>query len=138
AEIAATLRAALAGHDAIWLMDGRSRTAVPIRLRLPAADQAGLDHLLALRVRGTGGALVPLSEIVRVQDGARQHAVFRKDLLPYAWVSADDAGASDSPLYGMFAMVSKLGRETVAGQRLEQRFIEQPSRPVGYAVKWDG
>ncbi|MBS0318778.1 MAG: efflux RND transporter permease subunit, partial [Proteobacteria bacterium] len=61
AEIARTLRMALSGSDATYLMDGRSRYAVPIRLRLPPGDQASLDQLLALRVRSAGGALVPLS-----------------------------------------------------------------------------
>ncbi len=138
AEVTATLRAALAGHDATYLMDGRSRTAIPIRLRLPAADQADLDRLLALRVRGAGGALVPLSAVTQRHEAPREHAVFRKDLLPYTWVSADDAGASDSPLYGMFTMVGKLGRAPVAGHALSQTFIDQPADPTGYAVKWDG
>ena len=32
----------------------------------------------------------------------------RKDLLPLAWVTADSVGRTDSPLYGMFAMVGTL------------------------------
>ncbi|MDE1960543.1 MAG: efflux RND transporter permease subunit [Xanthomonadaceae bacterium] len=138
ADIARTLAAALSGDDATYLMDGRSRYAVPLRLRLPAGDQASLDALLALRVRAQGGALVPLSEVTQVRQANWEKAIYHKDLLPVAYVTGDDAGATDSPLYGMFAMVGKLGRDPVAGQRLAQNFIAQPNDPTGYAVKWDG
>ncbi|MBS0570435.1 MAG: efflux RND transporter permease subunit [Proteobacteria bacterium] len=137
-DIARTLVAALSGDDATYLMDGRSKYAVPIRLRLSAGDQAALDSLLALRVRAQGGALVPLSEVTQARQAGWENAVYHKDLLPYAFVVGDDAGATDSPLYGMFAMVGKLGREAVAGQHLAQNFIAQPSDAAGYAVKWDG
>jgi multidrug efflux pump subunit AcrB len=138
AAVARTLAAALSGDDATYLMDGRAKYAVPIRLRLAAGDQASLDALLALRVRAQGGALVPLSAITQVRAADREKAVLHKDLLPYTFVTGDDAGATDSPLYGMFAMVGKLGREAVAGEHVAQSFIAQPADAVAYAVKWDG
>ncbi|MEN6540112.1 MAG: efflux RND transporter permease subunit [Mizugakiibacter sp.] len=138
AAIAQALRAALSGVDATYLMDGRSKYAVPVRLRLPAGDQAALAQLLALRVRAQDGALVPLSEVVAVRPANWEKAIYHKDLLPYAYVTGDDAGRTDSPLYGMFAMVGKLRHDAVAGQRLQQRFIAQPDDATRYAVKWDG
>ena len=74
AAIAEAIAAGLSGSDATWVIDGSSKYPRPIRLRLPVADQASLDGLLALRVRGGDGQLVPLSELVTVQrtpwDGA--------------------------------------------------------------------
>src|SRR3546814_2425739 len=67
ASIAQTLQLALSGFDASYLRDGASKYAVPLRLRLPAGDQASMDALLALRVRAGDGGLVPLSELVRVE-----------------------------------------------------------------------
>ncbi|MEP6483702.1 MAG: efflux RND transporter permease subunit [Rudaea sp.] len=138
AEIAQALRTALSGDDATYLMDGRSKYAVPVRLRLSAGDQASVDQLLALRVRAASGALVPMSEVVRVQEANWEKTILHKDLLPYAYVVADDAGATDSPLYGMFAMVGELGKQTIDGQKLGQRFIAQPDDTTKFAVKWDG
>ena len=138
AQIAQALRIALSGDDATYLMDGRARYAVPVRLRLPAGDQASLDQLLSLRVRARDGALVPLSAVVSVHETGWEKAIFHKDLLPYAYVVGDDAGRTDSPLYGMFAMVSKLRHATLDGYRLSQNFVSQPVDPTGYAVKWDG
>ncbi len=138
ASIAQVLRTALSGDDATWLMDGHAKYAVPIRLRLDAGDQAAMNQLLALRVRAQGGALVPLSEVVSVQAANWEKAIYHKDLLPYATVTGDDAGATDSPLYGMFSLVGELRHERLDGQLLQQHFIAQPTDTTRAAVKWDG
>lgn len=138
ADIAQTLRTALSGLDAAWLLDGRARYAIPVRLRLPAGDQVSLDQLLALRVRAHSGVLVPLSEVVSVRSTGWEKAIYHKDLLPYTFVTADDAGHTDSPLYGIFTMVSRLRHDAVVGHALTQNFISQPDSPVAYSVKWSG
>jgi multidrug efflux pump subunit AcrB len=138
AAVVQALRTALAGDDATYLMDGHSRRAVPVRLRLAAGDQASMDRLLALRVRAQGGALVPLSAVASVHEAGWEDAIYHKDLLPYATVTGDDAGHTDSPLYGMFALVGKLAHARLDGQAVTQDFIRQPADIAGIAVKWDG
>ncbi|HXZ67852.1 MAG TPA: efflux RND transporter permease subunit, partial [Alphaproteobacteria bacterium] len=138
AAIVEALRAALSGEDAAYIMDGREKYAVPIRLRLPAGDQASLDQLLALRVRASSGALVPISEVVQTREAGWEKAIYHKDLLPVAYVTGDDAGATDSPLYGMFAMVGTLARQALDGYRLDQHFFAQPTDTGRFAIKWDG
>ena len=138
ADIVTTLSAAVAGVDATWLQDGLSREPHPVRLRLPAAAQANLSDLLALRVRSAGGSLIPLSELVQIHKASWDGAIHHKDLLPVVYVTGDEAGRFDSPLYGMFGIVSRLEQETVAGSRLEQYFVRQPPDTAGFAIKWDG
>ena len=138
ASIAHVLSTALQGQDATYLMDGRSRYAVPVRLRLAASDQASLGQLLALKVRARNGKLVPLSEVVTVRKADWEKTIRHKDLLPYTFATGDDAGSTDSPLYGMFSMVGKLGDKSLAGHKLAQYFIDQPPTDSAYAVKWDG
>ena len=138
ASIAQALHTALSGDDATYLMDGHSKYAVPIRLRLSAGDQAAMSQLLALRARAQAGALVALSEVVKVRPANWEKAIYHKDLLPYAMVTGDDAGHTDSPLYGMFSLVGKLDRDKVAGQLLQQHFIAQPTDTTHASVKWDG
>jgi multidrug efflux pump subunit AcrB len=137
-DIVTALTAGVAGVDATWIQDGRSRYPHPVRLRLGAADQASLPALLALRVRAASGALVPLSELLIIERERWDGAIHHKDLLPVVYVTGDEAGEFDSPLYGMFSVVARLGREEVAGERLTQHFIRQPVDTAGYAVKWDG
>jgi multidrug efflux pump subunit AcrB len=138
ASIAQVLRTALSGDDATYLMDGHARYALPVRLRLSAGDQADLDQLLAVRVRSANGSLIPLSEVVTVRSSDRERAIYHKDLLPYAFVTGDDAGSTDSPLYGMFSLVGELDRETIGGASVAQTFIDQPQDISTPAVKWDG
>jgi multidrug efflux pump subunit AcrB len=137
-QIAQTLAMAVSGFDATYLRDGASKVPVPVRLRLPAGDQASLDQLLALRVRASDGRLVPLSEVVRVERDTWEPAIYHKDLMPVVYVTADEAGRLDSPLYGMFDLVGQLGRESVAGHELDQTFFSQPGSSDAYTIKWDG
>ncbi|MBS0408146.1 MAG: efflux RND transporter permease subunit, partial [Proteobacteria bacterium] len=136
--ISDVLAAAMQGLDVTYVHDSQAKYPRPIRLRLPAAGQASLDRLLALRVRGGSGQLVPLSELVRVQPAHWDDAIWHKDLLPVVYVTGDDAGHRDSPLYGMFDLVGQLDRHRVAGEPLAQTFIAQPADTARFAVKWDG
>lgn len=138
ADVVQALRAAVSGDDATYVMDGHAKYAVPVRLRLPVGDQASPERWLSLRVRAQSGALVPLSEVARVHRDGWEQAIYHKDLLPYAYVIGDDAGREDSPLYGMFALVSQLDREHLGGQPVAQHFIAQPQDTRAIALKWDG
>ncbi len=138
ADITAAIATAVGGTDVTMIQDGRSRYPQAVRLRLPAAEQASLTGILALRVRTGAGKLVPLSELVRVERSAWDGAILHKDLLPVVYVTGDEAGQFDSPLYGMFSIVSRLGNETVGGVHLQQSFVTQPADTGVFAVKWDG
>ncbi|WP_024869308.1 MULTISPECIES: efflux RND transporter permease subunit [Lysobacteraceae] len=138
AAIAEAIAAGLSGSDATWVIDGSSKYPRPIRLRLPVADQASLDGLLALRVRGGDGQLVPLSELVTVQRTPWDGAIMHKDLLPVVYVMGDESGTVDSPLYGMFDLVGQVADNAIDGQHLSQHYIAQPADTSGFAIKWDG
>ena len=132
------LSAAVAGLDAAYVIDDGSQYPRPIRLRLPSGDQASLQRLLELRVAGGDGQMVPLSALVQVRntdwDGIIQH----KDLLPVVYVTGDEAGRHDSPLYGMFDLVGQVRDHGVAATGLGQYFIRQPADDTRPSVKWDG
>jgi multidrug efflux pump subunit AcrB len=136
--ISDALAAAVSGLDATYLHDGASKYPRPVRLRLSAADQATTERLLALQVRGGQGQLVPLSELVQVQRASWDGAIHHKDLLPVVYVTGDESGKLDSPLYGMFDLVGQVKRNLVGGQKLGQTFIAQPADTSQFAIKWDG
>ncbi len=136
--VADTLRTAVAGSDVTYLHDGHSHYAVPVRLRLSAGDQASMEQLLGLQVRGSDAQLVPLSELVREQPARWQQTAYYKDLVPLSYVFADEAGTHDSPLYGMFDVAAKLRAQPVAGEQLQQNYFSQPLNTTRYGIKWDG
>ena len=139
ADIVATLRAGLAGDAATYLHDA-SKYPAAATLRLPAELHGDLDALLQLGVRGSAGQIVPVRELVTLSDSLREQPQYRKDGLPVTYVVGDVAGSIDSPLYGMFAMRSRLAQiDTPGGGRLGETFIRQPDDPWrDYAIKWDG
>jgi multidrug efflux pump subunit AcrB len=146
-QVAQTVQAALSGADAAWLHDGHSKYPVPVRLQLPREAQVGLDALLALPLRAANGALVPLSELVRVERGVIDKPLFTKDLQGVSYVFGDvgrradgQAQIPDSPLYGLFAIRASCRRwRCPACGELGEYWIRQPADPFRqYAVKWDG
>jgi multidrug efflux pump subunit AcrB len=129
------LDVALAGRDATYVHRGQERSPVPVRLELADADKAGLGAALTLEVRTASGGRVRLSEVVSVRETHWEAPVHHKDLLPVEYVTADMAGPEDSPLYGMFALVSGI-REAMP--EVGQFFFRQPSDPDATAIRWDG
>ena len=140
ATIAQTVQAALSGTDAAYLHTGHDKYPVPVRLQLPRDSQIGLDALLALPLKAANGQLVPLSELVRVEQGVIDKPLYTKDLHPVSYVFGDMAGKLDSPLYGLFAIRTHLKDAVPAGHgTLGEYWIHQPSDPfTQYAIKWDG
>ncbi|MGV8940500.1 MAG: efflux RND transporter permease subunit [Lysobacter sp.] len=134
--ITEALQAAVSGIDATYVHDGASKYPRPVRLRLPASEQAGMERLLALQVRGGQGQLVPLSELVTVQRGTWDGAIHHKDLLPVVYVTADEAGALDSPLYGMFDLVGQLKKHRWLANRSHRP--SSPSQPIPASSRSSG
>ena len=138
-QIVTTLSAALNGEDASYLHVGNVKYPLPLRLEYPVAAKARVDDLLALRVRNQDGRLVALADIVEFIDSRREHAIYHKDLLPLAFVTADMSGPLDSPLYGMFEIMSTIENRMFShGGQLEQHLISAPQNPYRYSIKWDG
>jgi len=134
ASIVQALATLVGGEDISYLHGENLKYAVPIRLRLSEADRSDLEQVLALKVRATSGAMVPMAELVQVRDSQREHSIHHKDLLPVVYVTADMVGTLDSPLYGMFGMSDTLKERQVP----EQWFFTQPENPYEYSLKWDG
>jgi multidrug efflux pump subunit AcrB len=139
AAVVQTLRAGLAGDDASFLQDA-SKYPAPLRLQLPDSSRGSLDAALALGVRSSSGAIVPLGSLVSVRDTTVEQPRYHKDLLPVVYVTADEAGHVDSPLYGMFGVRGAIQRLVAPdGGHVTEYFVRQPSDPYrGYALKWDG
>jgi multidrug efflux pump subunit AcrB len=136
--ISQTLMTAIDGADVSYVQDERSRYPKAIRLRLPVSAQVDMARILQLSVKSNTGQMIALSELVSVQNKEWDAAIYHKDLMPVVYVSADEAGQYDSPLYGMFAVVGQLVKIENPKQKLQQFFINQPSSENSYSVKWDG
>ena len=135
--VVATLAAALGGEDVGYLHGSSAKYPLPLRIELPVANKADAQQLLDLKVRGHTG-LVRLSEIVSIEQSRLEHSIYHKDLLPVVFVTADVAGHTDSPLYGMFDIFGQLKDTPINGELVPQTLISQPENPYLYSLKWDG
>ena len=138
AEVTDAFAAALGGVDATYVHAGRERDPIAVRLELASSDKQGLDPALSLPVRATTGVLVPLSELVTVTQMPWDGMIYHKDLLPVVFVTGDMAGRLDSPLYGMFSLVSQINKSPPGGEAIVQHFVTPPDRLSDFSVKWDG
>ncbi|MBP7371164.1 MAG: efflux RND transporter permease subunit, partial [Arenimonas sp.] len=136
--ISETLLTAIDGADVSYLQDEQSRYPKAIRLRLPISAQVDMTRLMQHTVKSNTGQMVALSELVQIKKSAWDAAIYHKDLMPVVYVSGDEAGQYDSPLYGMFAVVGQLADGENPPQKLQQFFINQPDSENSYSVKWDG
>ncbi len=137
--VVAALSTVLSGEDVSYLHGAHFKYPRPIRLEFDVADKADIAAVLELRVRSAGGGLVPLSDIVTVEQVLRENAIYHKDMQRLVYVTADMAGELDSPLYGLFDIFSSLRTQVMeGGQVLKQYFINPPENPYEYSLKWDG
>ena len=136
--VSTAVAALIGGRDASYLHSENTKYPIPVRLELTPGDKADMDMLRALRVRSTSGALVPLAEIAEFRSTTRDQTIYHKDLLPVVYIMGDVAGSTDSPLYGLRAISTRLANPPVDGTRVAQYYTRQPENPYSWSIKWDG
>ncbi len=139
-DVVEVVRMGLSGENVTPIHSGSAKYEIPVRVTLAPERQGSLDALLKLDVRAQDGTLVPLSELVQVEETIREKTIYHKDLLPVVFVEGDMAGKLDSPLYGMFDIRGEVaGMPLPEGGTLVDYFIRQPPDPyASFALKWDG
>ena len=144
--IVETLRLAESGVAVDEMHDPEAREPVGIVLTFSPSAQSDPEALLDLSVRSpltADGSLVPLRELVTVETTTTERSIYHKNLVPVTYVTADVAGAVESPAYALFAMYRELraidprefGGET---NQLPIFHLSQPFDPLEPALKWDG
>ncbi len=138
-EVVQAIQLASAGHGAGLLHDRREKEDVPIVLRLDRAARSDLERLQSIRVMGRDGNLVSVGELVHVELVPAEKSIFHKNLMPVVYVTADVAGAIESPVYAILKLAPELERMKLPeGYALEQHTASQPFRTDRYEMKWDG
>ncbi|HXV64700.1 MAG TPA: efflux RND transporter permease subunit [Vicinamibacteria bacterium] len=137
--VARAVRLATAGESVGLLHDERSQEDVPLMLRLDRATRSDLDELLSLRVRSESGAIVPVGELATVERVTADRSIYHKNLLPVVYVTADVAGAIESPVYAILKLAPEIRAiELPEGYALEQYTASVPLESQTYSMKWDG
>lgn len=155
ATISQTLDIATQGEKIGLLHDPYEKEDVNLTLELPRSLRSHPEDLLALRVRpGDANALpepgvtatlplIPLRELVTLEQTIEDKSAYHKNLLPVIYVIADVSGAIESPGYAVFAMNKKLAEldaRDFGGEATAVRVFHanQPPSDLQPSVKWDG
>ena len=136
-EVARTMRIASSGEVAGLLHVDASKEDVPIRLRLGRAQRSDIERIRDLRIPVRGG-LVPLRELTRVEECVEDTSIYHKNLMPVTYVSADVAGAMESPVYAILALGPEIAKLRPDGYEIAQSFSSMPFDDSRYSMKWDG
>ncbi len=153
--IARTLAIAGHGQSVDLVHQPREKEDVNIVLELARRDKSSPDQLLSMRVRsgdanalpepGTVGSapLVPLRELVRVEEKTEDKSIYHKNLMPAVYVLADVAGEIESPVYAILEMNKRLAELKAsdfggAAGEVEIYNARMPFTDFAPAIKWDG
>ncbi len=138
-DIARTMRIASAGEAAGLLHAEAEKEDVPIMLRLDRATRSDLERVQGLKLMGRTGRMVALGELVKVENAIEDKSIYHKNLMPVTYVTADVAGAMESPVYAILKLGPEIDKIRPAeGYRIEQYTAHQPFDEARYAMKWDG
>jgi multidrug efflux pump subunit AcrB len=138
-QVAATLRIAVEGIEAGLAHQQQEKEDVPIFLRLPLASRSSVEDLKRVKVMGERGNLVPLGELVRLEQRVNEQSIYHKNLMPVVYVTADVAGEVESPVYAILKLNQAIDQlKLPEGYGLERYVAHQPFIADKLAMKWDG
>ncbi|GLB51528.1 multidrug transporter AcrB [Neptunitalea chrysea] len=138
-QIVYTMNMALSERPVTVLYDENSVDQVGVLLALDEKEKAGVDDILQLKVKSSQNTMVPLSDLVAVQEHVRAKSIYRKNQKRVVYVMADMAGELESPVYAILGMTDKLNTiKLPEGYTMNELYMEQPEFEDNYTVKWDG
>ena len=121
------------------LYDENSNDNVGIVLSLDDKDKTSLQDIENLKIKGSQGNMIPVSDLVKVKLDTLQKTIYRKDQKRVVYVTADMAGALESPVYAILGMNEKLQKMKMPkGYKVNELYLEQPTDESDFTVKWDG
>ena len=133
--IVQAINTALGGEDVSYLHTEQNKYPLAIRLELSEGNKVNLNQLMVMQVKAGNGQLISLGDLIAVRKTTIDKNIYRKNLQPVVFVTADMAGDLDSPLYGLFSVAFAMPDQ---GLNWPQSYISPPTLPDSAEVKWDG
>ncbi len=138
-QITQTMSVAVGGLNVGILHLQNEKEETFINLRLPREGRSNIAEIEQIKVAGSHGDLVPVSQLVEVREIKSDRSIYHKNLMPVVYVTADVAGAIESPVYAILGLNDKVeAMKLPEGYALERYVATQPFLTDKYAMKWDG
>jgi len=138
-DVVRAMQAAAAGYDAGLLHQASEKEDIPLTLRLDRPTRSDLERMQSLQIAGRDGHMVSLGELVHVEKVVEDKSIYHKNLMPVTYVTADIAGAMESPVYAILKLGPEIDKFKIPeGYQIEQHMAALPTDPERYSMKWDG
>jgi multidrug efflux pump subunit AcrB len=138
-DIARSMQVVSAGYAAGLLHQDAEKEDVSLTVRLNRAMRSDLERIQSLKIAGRNGRQVALGELVHVRKVIEDKSIYHKNLMPVTYVTADIAGAIESPVYAILKLGPEIEKIKIPeGYQIEQHMAALPSDPGRYSMKWDG
>ncbi|NNF26639.1 MAG: efflux RND transporter permease subunit [Gemmatimonadetes bacterium] len=134
AQVAQTVAATFGHASAGLLHDESAAEPVPIRLAVDDASAVWAGDVDGIPIATPSGSR-RVGSLAQVSTHDAPGAIFRKNLRPVVYVTADVAGALESPAYAMLAMESDL--QDIA-EDFRVHYAESPTLTDETFLVWDG
>jgi len=134
-QVVQTIAAAMNGAPVGLLHDPDAAETVAIRVQLPDSATATSWDLASLPVTTPGGAR-RLGSLAEIDSGPAPTPILHKNLRPVVYVTADVAGALESPGYAMLAMDDSLA--ALGPDGLPRYWATSPTLTERTFLVWDG
>ncbi len=139
ADVAQRLALATSGTEVGLLHDPDAREPIPAVVQLARPDRSSEQALENIHLPGADGSMVPLRELVTVEQDTIQRSIYHKNLRRVVYVTGDVAGAEESPVYAILKMNKELDHLTLpAGYTLTRynAVHARVDRPLFDEVGW--
>lgn len=138
-QIVHTMNMALSNRAITTLYDENASHQVELILTLAEKEKSTIADISQLKVKSQQGHLVPIADLISINETISAKSLYRKNQKPVVYVLADMAGDLESPAYAILGMEKKLKEIPMpAGYSLEELYLSQPDYEDNYTVKWDG
>lgn len=138
-QIAYTMNMALSNRAVTTLYDEDASNQVGLVLALDEKEKSTLTDILQLKVKSKQGNMVPIADLITINETISAKSIYRKNQKRVVYVLADMAGDLESPAYAILGMEEKLKAITLPqGYEINEMYLGQPDFEDDYTVKWDG
>ncbi len=121
------------------LYDENANDNTGIVLALDDNAKTNLQDIGNIKIKGSQSNMVPVSDLVKIKTDTLQKTIYRKDQKRVVYVTADMAGALESPVYAILGMDKELQKIALPkGYIINELYMDQPSDESDFTVKWDG
>lgn len=138
-QIAHTMNMALSERAVTNLYDENASVQIGLILALEEKEKSTIQDIAQLKVKSQQGNMVPIADLVAIEQTTRAKSIYRKNQKRVVYVLADMAGDLESPVYAILGMTDKLKEMNLPkGYSIDELYIKQPDFEDNYTVKWDG